>query len=185
MDNLHKKSIITDLSSPMPEDENQNMPIGVLQLDPYKDVRLFEPQQEPQKYGWADAYEQQYIIPLGNSVANVFGVSLLNDTLYSGGSEAEKKSLLSVVCTRSNMMQIKPGIWGWFPIVVVAAKRLIVMIEFHVDLSNNKHVWPKALLWSNITKRYEIVIDPKAGRLKDPFVLPKYILPKYISIEKI
>ena len=154
-------------------------------ISPYKQVRAFTPHQDPTSLSWLVKYEQAYITPVAKATADLFGVSLLDDSLYAAGSEAEKASLLSVVTTRKGAQQIEPGVWGWFPLVVVASKLIIVMLEMHIDVSNNKVVWPKALLWSNVTEQYEPVVSPRTGNIPDPMVLPQHILPQFIKIEKL
>lgn len=167
-------------------DENEPIapPDGVPIVRPFKDLTQFWPNDQPQRedVSWVMPYEKRYLEPLGNGVAKVFGVNLINDQEYITLPENVKATHLFTVLTRSSIQEKHPGKFVWHPICVVVKYVITVAIEIMLDRSNQQIDITKMFLWSNKQQTYAPVFDEKAGKIQNPAVLLQ-ILERYSNLE--
>jgi hypothetical protein len=167
-----------------PEDKQIAPPEGTMILKPFKELMQFWPNDQwfRDDVAWVDPLEQQFFSPLGKRIAEVFDVSLINDAEYISMPEDAKASFLSCVLTRSQIKEIRTGVFEWFPISVVVRYCVIAAVQTQVDRSNRSVVIPQALVWSRDNHTYIPITDPTTGRIDNPAVLLK-VFTKYIEME--
>jgi len=159
-------------------------PAGVPIIRPYKDLTHFWPndQSDRDDVSWVFPYEVRYLKPLGERIAQVFHVNLIDDDEYIGMPEEAKATQLSCVLTRSQLRDTGTGIFTWDPICVVVKYMVMVAVQIRLDQPNNRIDIVKALLWANSQQTYVPVFDEKAGKIENPGVLLQ-ILERYAGLE--
>jgi len=167
-----------------PEDEPIKPPDGTLIIQPFRELMQFWPndQWDRDDAVWVQPYEQRFMAPLGNGMANIFGVNLINDEEYIGMPEEAKASFLSCVLTRSQIREVQTGIYEWYPLCVVVRYCIVVGVQVRIDRSNQKIEIPRAMLWSRQQQEYIPVFDQVAGKIENPAVVLR-VLDRYAQLE--
>jgi hypothetical protein len=175
---------ITNYVTEVPEGEPCTPPDGIAIIRPFHELTIFDPCEALDENDWVERFEMRYTRPLALGVARVFDVNLIDDATYIEMPEEAKSSYLSCVLTRAGIAQIRPGIFEWTPIVVVARYMIVVAIRVQIDAANNSIAIPMLLLWNNAAQEYAPVVDEKAGKIENPAVILQ-ILNRYAHMEKL
>ena len=167
-----------------PEDKQAGQTDGVAIIQPFKELMRFWPNDQPDREDvqWTHQYEQRYLAPLGAGIAKSFQVDLINDTDYITMPEEARASFLSCVLTRSEIKEVRPGIWEWYPICAVVRQHIVAAVQVQVDRTNQRIEIPRALLWSKQQQEYVPVFDAQTGKIENPAVLFE-IFSRYAAME--
>lgn len=169
----------------VPEGQRYDPPDGVQLFRPFQELTQFFPCPNPKAVPqWIVPYEDRYLMPLAEGIAKVFRVPLLNDAEYHEMPEEAKATMLSCCLTRAEILQVRPGVWSWHPIVVIVKYMVMVAINVEVQPQERKIVIREMKLWNNSAQEYAVIRDPAKGYIQDPVVLLQ-ILHRYAEMEKI
>lgn len=162
--------------------ERYDPPEGTQIFQPFKGLTHFWPNDQPHRQNWLVPLEQKYLQPFGTLVANIFGVSLINDTDYLAIPEDDRARMLFTIMTRSDMQEVRPGIFEWYPICVVVKYCIMVGVKVQLDAADKKMKMLMAQLWAKDQQTYVPIVDHVAGYIENPAVLLQ-ILEKYARLE--
>lgn len=167
-----------------PDDKPLVPPEGTPIIRPFKQLMRFWPndQWDRDDVAWVDQYERKYLAPLGENIAKIFRVDLINDAEYLSIPEDARVGQLSCVLTRSQIQEMRSGVFEWYPICVVVSGTIIAGVQVNLDRSNQQIEIPKALLWSKAQQEYIPVFDQVTGKIENPAVLLQ-IFDRYMQLE--
>lgn len=169
----------------LPEGERYDPPGGVQLFKPFKELTQFFPRPNPSTAPlWIVPFEDRYLRPLAEGIAKVLHVSLIDDADYSEMPEEAKATMLSCCLTRAEIIQTRPGVFSWHPIVVVVKYMTLVAINVEVDPNARKINIPEMKLWNNADQEYVAIRDPQKGYIQDPSVLLQ-IIQRYAQMESL
>jgi len=167
-----------------PDDKPIGPPEGTPIIQPFKQLMKFWPndQWDRDDVAWVLPWEQKYLAPLGQNIARIFGVDLINDQEYLSMPEEATVQQLSCVMTRSQIREVQTGIFEWYPICVVISMTIVAGIQVRLNRTEGKIEIPKAMLWSRQQQEYVPVFDHVTGKIENPAVLLE-IMHRYNQME--
>jgi len=167
-----------------PDDQPMEPPEGVPIIKPFRELMKFWPndQWDRDDVQWVIPFEQRFLIPLGEGIAQIFGVGLISDEMYIAAPEEAKATHLSCVMTRSQIKEVSPGIFEWYPLCIVVKGSIVAAVQVRIDPANNNIEIPMALCWANSDQEYIPVADPATNRIENPAVLLQ-VFDRYAQIE--
>ncbi|KKM18744.1 hypothetical protein LCGC14_1662590 [marine sediment metagenome] len=168
-----------------PANKPMEPPEGIPIIKPFKELMQFWPndQWDRDDVVWVEPFERRYLAPLGEGIAKIFGVGLINDEQYISGPEDAKATYLSCVLTRSQIKEVHPGVFEWYPICIVIGGSIIVAVQVQADPANNNNIEiPMALCWASSDQEYIPIADPVTNKVDNPAVLLD-VFRRYAQIE--
>jgi len=152
----------------LPEGQEYEPPEGTRIIQPFKELTSHYAYEHREEDDWLIPWEKDYLAPLGQGIARVFEVDLINDAQYNGLTEDQRATWLTCLLTRSQLRETQTGVFAWHPLCVVVKYCIMVAVEVRLDRTKRTIEIPKFLLWANDQQSYIPIFDEKTGRIDNP-----------------